>query len=91
MFAISSGEDDELAVTFKTTPEDFEFLTQVRGVRPAPYLASRGFTWAQHYESPGLDDDDLMEHIEDSHRIVASGLSKKKQRELGLENLETSE
>lgn len=76
--------DDQAAVTFKCDPDDFEFLTQLEGVRPAPYLASRGFSWAQHFESPGLDDDMLMEHIEDSHRIVGEGLSKKKQRELGL-------
>lgn len=98
VFAISSDADrsdsdqdlgdkragDEIMVTFKTTPEEYEYLIQMPGVRPAPYLASRGFTWAQHFEQPGLDDDELMEQIEESHSIVGAGLSKKKQRELGL-------
>jgi len=38
----------------------------------------------QHYGEPGLEDDDLREQLIESHQIVASGLSKKKQRELGL-------
>lgn len=85
VFAIAGWSDgDNTAVTFKVDRDDFEFLIELPGVRPAPYLASRGFTWVQHFEPPGLDDDQLMEHIEDSHRLVADGLSKKKQRELGL-------
>lgn len=75
---------DQLGITFKTTAEEFEFLIEMPGVRPAPYLASRGFTWVQHYDDPGLCDDDLREQISDSHRIVGEGLSRKRQRELGL-------
>ena len=41
-------------------------------------------TWIQHFEAPGLGDEDLKAYLAESHRIVASGLSKKKQRELGL-------
>lgn len=85
VFAIAGWSDGEdLAVTFKTSPEEFDFLIMMEGVRPAPYLASRGFTWVQHYELPGLADDDLREQLAESHHIVGSGLSKKKQRELGL-------
>jgi predicted DNA-binding protein (MmcQ/YjbR family) len=40
--------------------------------------------WIQHHAKPGLSDDELKEYLRESHRIVASGLSKKKQRELGL-------
>jgi len=85
VFAIAGWSDDDgFAVTFKTTPDEYEFLIGMDGVRPAPYLASRGFTWAQHYRLPGLDDEDLREQLAESHRLVALGLSKKKQRELGL-------
>jgi len=86
VFAIAGWNDDEeqFAVTFKTSPDEFDFLIEMEGVRPAPYLASRGFTWVQHYRPPGLDDDDLREQIAESHRLVGMGLSKKKQRELGL-------
>jgi len=85
VFAVGGwNESTTLGVTFKTTPEEFDFLVEMPGVRPAPYLASRGFTWVQHYAEPGLDDDDLREQISESHRIVGAGLSKKRQRELGL-------
>jgi predicted DNA-binding protein (MmcQ/YjbR family) len=40
--------------------------------------------WIQHYATPGLDDTELKDYLRESHRIVALGLSKKKQRELGL-------
>ena len=85
VFAIAGWSDgDSLAVTFKTTPEEFDFLVEMPGVRPAPYLASRGFTWVQHYAEPGLEDDDLLEQITESHQIIGASLSKKRQRELGL-------
>lgn len=88
VFAIGGWNDDaeQLGVTFKTTAEEFEFLVEMPGVRPAPYLSSRGFTWVQHYAEPGLEHEDLCEQIAESHRLVSLGLSKKKQRELGLLN-----
>jgi predicted DNA-binding protein (MmcQ/YjbR family) len=47
-------------------------------------MASRGLKWVQHYAAPGLSDDELRDYIRASHAMVAAGLSKKKQRELGL-------
>ena len=91
VFAVGGWSDDEagvLGVTFKTTPDEYEFLIEMPGLRPAPYLASRGFTWVQHFGLPGLEDDDLKEQIQESHRIVGEGLAKVKQRELGLLPLE---
>ena len=41
-------------------------------------------SWIQHYEEPGLDDAALRDYVRESHRLVAAGLTKKKQRELGL-------
>ena len=75
---------DQLGITFKTSADEYEFLIEMPGVRPAPYLASRGFTWVQHYADPGLDEDDLREQIIESHRLVGLGLSRKMQRELGI-------
>jgi predicted DNA-binding protein (MmcQ/YjbR family) len=40
--------------------------------------------WIQHFAEPGLSDEELKSHIRQSHRIVSSGLTKKKLRELGL-------
>ena len=75
------------AYTFKTSPLTYEILKEQPGLRPAPYLASRGMKWIQHYAEPGLNDKDLKAYLKESHRLVSLGLSKKRQRELGL-NLE---
>jgi len=84
VFAIGGWGEGDPAFTFKTTREDYDVLIQVEGVRPAPYLASRGMSWVQNYKAPGLGDAVLKEQLRLSHQIVANGLSKKRQRELGL-------
>ena len=85
VFAIAGWDDGgEPRITFKVSPIAFEMLQQEPGLRPAPYLAPRGMKWIQHYEQPGLTDDELKAYIQESHRIVALGLTKKKRRELGL-------
>ena len=85
VFAIGGWSDGKtLGITFKTSEIAFEVLRDQPGLRPAPYLASRGMKWIQHYAAPGLDEEDLRYHLHESHHIVALGLSKKKQRELGL-------
>jgi len=40
--------------------------------------------WVQHHDKPGLDDLALRDYIIESHRQVALGLSKKRQKELGI-------
>lgn len=85
VFAIGGWDDGEEAhITFKTSPIAYEILKDKRGLRPAPYLASRGMKWIQHYARPGLKDAELRDYLRASHRIVAQGLSKKKQKALGL-------
>lgn len=75
---------NKLGLTFKTSDLNYEILRDQPGCRPAPYLASRGMKWIQHYDKPGLKDADLKYYLKESHRLVALGLSKKKQKELGL-------
>ena len=84
VFAVGGWADGEPAYTFKVSDLSYEILKEQPGLRPAPYLASRGMKWIQHYAQPGLADDALKDYLRESHRIVASGLSKKKQHELGL-------
>lgn len=86
VFAIAGWQDEAgvLAVTFKVSRLSFDIMKDQPGLRPAPYLASRGFTWIQHYAEPGLNDEDLKQYLKESHRLVAGGLSKKKQQELGI-------
>ena len=40
--------------------------------------------WIQHFAKPGLSDGELRDYLLESRGIVSRGLSKKKQRELGL-------
>lgn len=84
VFAICGWHEEEAAFTFKVTPLVFEVLGEQPGIRAAPYLASRGMKWLQHYAKPGLPDDELKAHIEISYDLVAAGLSKKKRAELGI-------
>ena len=84
LFAVGGWSEGLPAITFKAGEIAYEMLKDQPGLRPAPYLASRGMKWIQHYAEPGLSDDELKEYIAASHRMVASGLSKKKQKELGL-------
>jgi len=89
VFAIGGWDDGEPRFTFKAGPVAYEMLKDQPGLRPAPYLASRGMKWIQHYDEPGLSDDELKAYLRRSHHIVSLGLTKKKQRELGLEILNT--
>ncbi|AKI03283.1 hypothetical protein IMCC20628_04615 [Hoeflea sp. IMCC20628] len=54
-----------------------EMLKSEPGMRPAPYLASRGFKWLQRFDSQTLDDQALCDHVRQSHAMVMAGLSKK--------------
>lgn len=84
VFAIGGWADDRPAFTFKVSELSYEMLREQPGLRPAPYLASRGMKWIQHYGEPGLSDGELKDYLRHSHKIVSLGLSKKKQRKLGL-------
>ncbi|QKV20200.1 MmcQ/YjbR family DNA-binding protein [Oricola thermophila] len=86
VFAIAGWNDgEEPAVTFKVSEAAFEILREQPGLRPAPYLASRGMTWIQRVSSETMDDEALKAYISESHRIVAARLSRKLRRELGLD------
>ena len=84
LFAIAHIREGEFQVTFKTSDIAYEVLREEPGLRPAPYLASRGMKWIQHFEAPGLDDDNLKIHIEASYRMATQRLTKKRQKELGF-------
>lgn len=85
MFAIGGwGKDDKPAFTFKTSDLNFDVLSDQPGFRPAPYMASRGMKWIQQYRITKKKDEQLQYYLTESHRIVSLGLTKKKQKELGL-------
>lgn len=82
VYAISGWNDGQDAFTFKVTELGFEVLSDMAGLRPAPYLASRGLKWIQNYADPGLSDDALKDHIKASYDMIFAALPKKKQAEL---------
>lgn len=85
VFAIGGWNDGKNSgITFKTSELSFDILREQPGLRPAPYLASRGMKWIQQYAKPGLKDAELKYYLSESHRLVSLGLTKKLQKELGL-------
>ncbi len=72
------------AFTFKTSPHNYEVLRERPGFRPAPYLASPGMKWVQYHGVDEVAEDELRYYLSESWRIVSLGLTKKLQRELGL-------
>ena len=85
VFAIGGwGQADKPAFSFKTSELNYHFLEDKPGYKPAPYLASRGMKWIQQYDAPASEDEELEYYLRESHRIVSLGLTKKKQKELGL-------
>ena len=85
VFAIGGWhETDTPAFTFKTSELNFEILSNEPGFRPAPYIATRGMKWIQQYDSSLPKQEQLKYYLEQSHHIVSLGLTKKKQKELNL-------
>jgi predicted DNA-binding protein (MmcQ/YjbR family) len=84
VFTIGGWHEAEPSFIFKVSDIAYEILKEQPGLRPAPYLASRGMKWIQHFAKPGLSDETLRDYIRASHSIVARGLSKKQRIELGL-------
>lgn len=86
VFAIGGWENEEgePVITFKTSDNHFSILQDEEGFRPAPYMASRGMKWIQQYRNTKDNDEELAYYIRESHRLVSLGLTKKLQKELGL-------
>ena len=84
LFAVGGWAEGRDAFTFKVTELAFEVLSDSPGLRPAPYLASRGMKWIQQYEKPGLSESSLRDHIRASYDMITDALPKKKRAELGL-------
>lgn len=90
VFAIGGwSKDSTPAYTFKTSELNFQFLSEYDGYRPAPYFANRGMKWIQQVDTENQNDEDLQYYLKESYRLVSLGLSKTKQKELGLNQVAT--
>lgn len=85
VFAIGGlGENEQCAFIFKTSEQNYHFLSEKEGFKPAPYFATRGMKWIQHFHSTPNTDEELQYYLQESYRVVSLGLTKKLQKELGL-------
>jgi predicted DNA-binding protein (MmcQ/YjbR family) len=88
VFAVGGWDQGDLTgITFKVSPLAYEMLKDQPGLRPAPYLASRGIKWIQRYGTAGLSAVELRGYLAESYRIVSEALPKKTRAALGLPNL----
>jgi predicted DNA-binding protein (MmcQ/YjbR family) len=85
VFAIGGWSvSPQFAVTFKCSETSFAILKRLPGLRPAPYLASRGLSWMQRIDDSSLSDAELEDYLRQSYALVVATLPKKTQGELGL-------
>lgn len=84
MYAVV-GQDEAkkpAGMSFKAAPESFRILTELPGIIPAPYLARA--QWVYLDKPTRLPSKDLKAYLTRAHAIIASGLTRKLQVELGL-------
>ena len=70
-------------VWLKVSDMAFELMTDLPGIRPAPYFARAGWVAISH-KSP-LDDAEVRAYIVAAHALVAGKLSRKARAALGLD------
>lgn len=89
VFAIGGwGKDKQPAFTFKTSVQNFHYLSVCNGYRPAPYFATRGMKCIQQTDNAAKKESDLHYYLTASHKLVSLGLSKAQQATLGLNQIE---
>lgn len=82
MFAMFDvGESDLLR--FKVSDGLFPILTREPGISPAPYLARQ--SWIRLDHTRVLPREEIESLLRESHELVASKLTRKLRRELGID------
>jgi predicted DNA-binding protein (MmcQ/YjbR family) len=83
MFAVTGPQEDKTSgLSFKASDESFRILTELDGIKPAPYLARA--MWVYLDKPTRLPAKELKAYLTRAHAIVASGLTKKLQKQLGI-------
>lgn len=81
IFALLDHDPGE--VWLKVSELAFDLLTELDGIRPAPYFARA--SWVAISEQAPLSEDEVRAYIVEAHRLVASRLTRKLRGELALE------
>jgi predicted DNA-binding protein (MmcQ/YjbR family) len=85
LFAVAATQTGNAPfITFKCSPMSYDMLQDQPGLRPAPYLASRGMKWIQRMDRSSMNDQTLRDYLRESHRLASLNLTKTEQRQLGL-------
>lgn len=80
IFALLDRDPGE--VWLKVSEMAYELLTELPGIRPAPYFARAGWV-AISAQSP-LTGEEVEAYVREAHRIIAGRLSRRVRTELGL-------
>ena len=83
IFLLTAPDQVPPNASFKVTEEDFDSLTELDGISQARYFAKR--QWVTVDDINRLSGEEWEQYIEESYRLVASKLTKKKRIELGIE------
>lgn len=84
VFSVGGWSEDSFGITVKVSPSAFPILATQPGLRPAPYLASRGMAWVQVYQEGAQPEEFVKELIQESYQLILEKLPKKTRAELAL-------
>jgi predicted DNA-binding protein (MmcQ/YjbR family) len=89
MFAVIGMRSGKYSgMSFKCAPDSFAILTQLPGLRPAPYLARAH--WVALERLDALPEGELAAYLKRAYEIVRAGLPRKLQAALGTPASPTS-
>ena len=80
IYALLDGNPGE--VWLKVSETAYELLTELEGIRPAPYFAQAG--WVAIAVTSPLRGDEVEAYLREAHRLIAGKLTRKVRAELGL-------
>ena len=83
IFLISSPDIVPHTASFKVSEDDFEALIERNGINQARYFAKR--QWVSVDDIALLSEKEWTHYLSESHRLVASKLTRKKRVVLGIE------
>lgn len=83
MFLVTAPDRVPVSASFKTTPETVEVLTGREGISPASHVGR--YHWVYVDSLDRLTETEWEVHIRESFRLVASRLSGKRRKELGID------
>lgn len=69
-------------VWLKVSPMSYDLLTELEGVRPAPYFARA--SWVAISVASPLSADEVEAYVREAHRLIAAKLTRRVRAELGL-------